>query len=138
MGLLIDSTLLVHAERKRLTPEQLLAELLDRFGELDLAISAMSAGELFHGCWRADTPARRARREEFVETVLAALPVVDVTLAIVRIFGEIDARLITAGARLPTSDLLIASTALHRGDHIVTGNVRHFRRIPGLTVHEWN
>lgn len=136
-GLLIDSTLLIHAERKLLTAEQLLSELLHRFGDVDLAISAMRAGELFHGWWRADTPARRARRKEYVETVLSALRVVDITLPIVRILGEIDARLVTAGMRLPTSDLLIASTALHRGDDIVTGNVRHFRRVPGLTVHEW-
>lgn len=97
----------------------------------------MSAGELFHGCWRADTPARRARREEYVEALLSALPVVNITLAIMRIFGEIDARLHAAGSRLPTSDLLIACTALSRGDAIVTGNLRHFKQIPGLTVHEW-
>lgn len=137
MGLLIDSTLLIRAERERLTPAQLVAETLDRFGDVELAISAMSAGELLHGCWRADTPARRARREEFVEAVLSALPVVDVTLTIVRVFADVDARLRAGGSKLPTSDLLIASTALCRADDVVTGNVRHFRRIPGLTVHEW-
>lgn len=41
------------------------------------------------------------------------------------------------GTRLPTSDLLIACTALSRGDEVVTGNVRHFRKVPGLTVQEW-
>ncbi|MBI4617272.1 MAG: PIN domain-containing protein [Planctomycetes bacterium] len=137
MGLLIDSTLLIHAERHGLTPERLVAEIVDRLGDVELAISAMSAGELFHGCWRAGTPARRARREEFVETLLSALPVVDIQLPVMRIFGEIDARLRAGGKRLPTSDLLIACTALSRGDKIVTGNARHFRRVPGLTVHEW-
>jgi len=137
MGLLIDSTLLIHAERNRLTPNQLIAEILDRWGDVDIAISAMSAGELFHGCWRADTAARRARREEFVEALLSALPVVSLGLSIMRIFGEIDARLRTSGTTLPTSDLLIACTALSRGDAVATGNPRHFRSVPGLTVHEW-
>jgi tRNA(fMet)-specific endonuclease VapC len=137
VGLLIDSTLLIHAERNRLTPADLVAEILARWGDVELAISAMSAGELLHGCWRADTPARRARREEFVEALLAALPVVPLTLPVMRVFAEIDAQLRAAGDRLPTSDLLIASTALSRGDEIVTGNVRHFGRITGLTVHEW-
>lgn len=138
MGLLIDSTLLIRAERSKLTPETFVEEILARHGDVELAISAMSAGELLHGCWRADDPSRRARREEFVESVLAALPLVDVTLPIMRIFAQIDARLCQAGSKLPTSDLLIASTALFRGDAIATGNVRHFGRIPRLKVHEWH
>jgi predicted nucleic acid-binding protein len=136
VGLLIDSTLLIHAERNRLTPARLIAELLERWGDVELAISAMSAGELLHGCWRADSPARRARREEFVEAVLSALPVVALTLPIMRVFAEVDARLCTSGSKLPTSDLLIGATALCRGDEVVTGNPRHFDKIPGLTVHQ--
>jgi predicted nucleic acid-binding protein len=103
---------------------------------VELAISAMSAGELLHGCWRVDSPARRARRQEFVEAVLAALPVVALTLPIMRVFAEVDARLCTSGSKLPTSDLLIGATALCRGDEVVTGNPRHFDKIPGLTVHQ--
>lgn len=137
MGLLIDSTLLIHAERNQFTPEQLVAAILDRYGDPELAISAMSAGELLHGCWRADTPARRARREEFVEALLAAVPVLPINLQIMRVFAEVDARLRAAGSKLPTSDLLIACTALARGEEVLTGNVRHFRKVPGLTVHEW-
>lgn len=95
----------------------------------------MSAGELIHGCWRADTPARRARREEFVEAIFAAILVVPITLVIARLFGQIDASLSAEGRRIPTSDLLIASTVLSRDDEIVTGDPRHFDRVPGLTVH---
>lgn len=135
MGLLIDSTVFVHAERNRQTPADLITELMDRWGDREFGISVMSAGELFHGCWRADTPSRRANRQEFVETILAAIPVVPITLAIARLFGEIDARLSAAGRRIPTSDLLIASTALSRGDELVTGNPRHFDRVQGLRTH---
>jgi predicted nucleic acid-binding protein len=134
VGFLIDSTVLMHAERSRQTPTDLVAGLIERWGDAELGVSVMTAGELFHGCWRAATAARRAAREEFVETMLAAIPVVPITLAIARISGEIDARLSAAGRRIPTSDLLIASTALSRGDEIVTGNMRRFDRIPGLRV----
>lgn len=137
MGLLIDSTALIRAERRRQTPEQLVADVLDRWGDVELGISVMSAGELFHGCWRADTPSRRARREEFVEAILAAIPVVPITVPIMRVFGAIDARSSMGGRSVPTSDLLIASTALSRGDAIVTGNRRHFDRVPGLTVYDF-
>lgn len=132
MGLLIDSTVFIAAERRKQTPEQLISSVAEEFGDVELAISVMSAGELFHGCWRADSPSRRASREEFVEAVLSVLPVAPVTLEIMRVFGEIDARLARRGRRLPTSDLLIGSTALVRGDDVLTGNLRHFRRIPGL------
>ena len=136
MGLLIDSTVLIHAERKRRTLEQLIRDMVDRFGDVELALSMMSAGELFHGCWRADTPARRAKREEFVESLMAVIPTVPISLGIMRIFGRIDADLQSGRVRLPTSDLLIGCTALSRGDEIATGNLRHFDRIPGLVVHE--
>lgn len=135
MGLLIDSTVFIYAERNRRTPAELTAELMDRWGDADLGVSAMSVGELFHGCWRAESAARRASRMEFVEAMLAAIPVVPITLAVARIFSEIDAGLSAAGRRIPTSDLLIASTALSRGDQIVTSNARHFDRVPGLMVH---
>ena len=137
MGLLIDSTVCIHAERKRRTPVDLIAEIMERWGDAQLWIPVMGAAELFHGCWRADTPARRARREEFVETLLGVIPVIPVTLAIARVMGQVDARLSAAGQRIPTSDLLIAATALARGDAIVTGDARHFHRVVGVTVHRF-
>ena len=138
MGLLIDSTACIHAERNRSTPEELVGEIMERWGDAELWVSVMSAAELFHGYWRADHPSRRARREEFVEALLAAIPVLPVTLATARVVGQIDAQLTAEGQRIPTSDLLIAATALSRGDAIVTGDARHFDRVTGLTVHHFN
>ena len=91
MGLLIDSTVFIQAERSRHTPSELISALLERFGDEELALSVMSAGELFHGCCRADTPRRRARREDFVEAVMAAVPSIPITLPVMRIFGRLDA-----------------------------------------------
>ena len=137
MGLLIDSTVFVTAERRQQTPQDVVGSLLEDYGDVELALSVMSAGELLHGCWRADSVPRRAHREEFVEAILAAIPVVPLTLAIARVYGELDARFTARGRRLPTSDLLIASTALYRGDELLTGNPRHFARIPELTVRRY-
>ena len=134
MGLLIDSTVVIHAERRGQTPADLINELRERYGDTLLAVSVMSAAELFHGCRRADTPSRRARREEFVEALISAVPVIPITLTVARVFGEIDATLRAAGRSTPTSDLLIAATALSRDDDVVTGDTRHFGGVPGLTV----
>ena len=135
MGLILDSTLFIHAERAGSTPTELVREVLDQFGDQTVALSVMTAGELFHGCWRAEDPRRRAQREEFVAAVLMAVPVVPLEPPMMRVFGEVDAGLRQRGKTLPTSDLLIGCTALYRNDAVVTGNVRHFEQIPGLVVH---
>ncbi|MEX2177623.1 MAG: PIN domain-containing protein [Gemmatimonadaceae bacterium] len=134
MGLLIDSTAFIHAERQRLTAAEFIEEVMTRWGDIELALSVMSAAELLHGVWRAEGPVRRARREEFVEALLVALPVVPITLTTARLFAERDARLAARGARIPTSDMLIACSALARGDDVLTGDPRHFRRVRELTV----
>ena len=134
MGLLIDSTVLIEAERVQRSPQGLVQDLIERFGDIDLALSVMSAAELLHGCWRADTAARRAQRTEFVESVLATVPVLPITMPVARVLGEIDAGLRARGVRIPTSDLLIACTALAHGHGVATGNARHFKQVPGLSV----
>ncbi len=45
MGLLIDSTAFIHAERNRETPEDLIAEVMERWGDAELWVSVMSAGD---------------------------------------------------------------------------------------------
>ena len=39
-----------------------------------------------------------------------------------------------AGRVLPDSDRQIATTAIHHRLELVSGNLRHFERVPGLTV----
>jgi tRNA(fMet)-specific endonuclease VapC len=74
----------------------------------------------------------REKRISATEASRSFSRLLDQIEAIMRVFGEIDARLAGRGRRLPTSDLLIGSTALVRGEDVLTGNLRHFRRIPGL------
>lgn len=57
--------------------------------------------------------------------------VTDATAEIVaRIGGEQAAR----GVNLPLADLVIGATAVELGYAVGTGNMRDFRRIPGLRV----
>ncbi|WP_123834434.1 PIN domain-containing protein [Methylobacterium currus] len=51
--------------------------------------------------------------------------------------GEIRAALSLAGTPIGPSDVLIAGQASQRGTAPVTRNVREFRRVPGLTVEDW-
>jgi len=41
------------------------------------------------------------------------------------------------GARLGELDLIIASTAIYLNYTLVSNNLRHFRRVPGLRLESW-
>jgi len=63
-----------------------------------------------------------------------ALPIHPVTVAIALRAGQIDGENQAKGVRLPLADLLIGVTAMELSYSVATGNLRHFQRIPGLTV----
>jgi tRNA(fMet)-specific endonuclease VapC len=52
-------------------------------------------------------------------------------------YGPLRARLEQAGRRIDEPDLPIASIALSHDLTVVTGNTRHFARVPGLRVENW-
>jgi tRNA(fMet)-specific endonuclease VapC len=58
-------------------------------------------------------------------------------MAAAEIYGPLRSELGVKGKRLDEPDLRIASIALAHGLILVTGNVRHFDRVPGLTVEDW-
>jgi len=51
--------------------------------------------------------------------------------------GDIFAHLARRGELIGVEDVLIGATALVREYTVVTGNVRHFERIPALQVENW-
>jgi predicted nucleic acid-binding protein len=56
LGLVLDSSVIIAAERKRQTVEDLLMSVAQDFGEVEIAISAVTLAELVHGAARANTP----------------------------------------------------------------------------------
>lgn len=55
-------------------------------------------------------------------------------IATAKVFGKIRATLEETGAILPDADLQIAATGLYHDLELVTGNLRHFKRIFGLRI----
>ena len=100
----------------------------------ELAVSSMTAAELFYGAEKSGNPdGSRMRVEEF----LGSLEVVPGDENAVRTFGYVKAYLVRAGLAIPDADLLVAAAALSRSCPLATGNVRHFSRIWGLQVQDW-
>lgn len=98
----------------------------------DQFVSAITAGELYHGAYRSSATERHL---ENIETrVLPAVTVLPYDSAVAKVFGRLRAELESAGTRLDDADLQIAATALYHGLELVTGNLRHFQRIPDLHI----
>ncbi len=133
MGALIDTSILIAAERGQLDVKALLTEhAYENFG-----LSAITATELLHGVHRAKTAALHSRREAFVEGLLAQLPILPFDLIAARIHARVWAQLATQGITIGAHDLLIAATALAIDWQVVTRDERSFPKIPGLSVIKW-
>ncbi len=92
----------------------------------------MTVGELYRGALESARPAELIAVIE--GELLHRLTVHVFDTATARVFGEISARLRRAGTPLEDADLQIAATAIHHGLELVTGNIRHFSRVPGLVI----
>ena len=134
MGLILDSSVLIAAERKGRNARQALAEIAVRAAGEDVALSVVTVLELAHGAARANTPQRKATRQQFIHELMAAVPVHPVSAPVALRAGQIDGESTARGVTLPLSDLLIGVTALELGYRVATGNVRHFQAILGVSV----
>ena len=133
MGTLIDTSVLIAAQRGQLDP--------DRFREEDddepVVLAAISASELLHGVHRLKGAVARTRAERFVEHVLASMPVVPFDLDIARVHARLDAELSAAGTAVGDADLMIAATAVWLDYRVATRDLRSFPKIEGLDVVRW-
>jgi predicted nucleic acid-binding protein len=131
---MLDSTAAVAAERQGKNARQLLETVALETGDEGIAVSVVTVLELAHGITRADTAARRERRQRFLDELLAGVPIQPVTVPIALRAGQIDGHSQAKGVRIPLSDLLIGASVLELGYRVGTANIRHFQLVPGLKV----
>ena len=134
MGLILDSSVAIAAERRGDTVQAFLQRVIDTAGDQEAALSVVGVVELVHGIHRADTVERRAPREAFVEELLSAVAIYPLTTDVARLAGKLDAEQQSRGTVIPFADLLIGATALSLGYSVLTVNSRHFKRVPDLSV----
>ncbi len=130
MGVIFDSSEIIALERDRQAIKDLVAGREDE----PYGISVVTVAELLHGVERADTEARRIRRQAFVEKVLELFPVFSFDLVVARIYARLWATQARRGQTVGAHDLMIAATAVSLGYSIVTSNRRDFDRIEGLRI----
>ncbi len=130
MPYLFDTDAISEALRSR--PLQPYLDWLGTVPREDQFTSAVTVGELVEGAYRSADPQRHLGNIR--ERVLPALTILPFDQGVAEVFGQIAAGLARAGRSLPDADLQIAATALYHGLELVTGNLRNFVRIPGLTI----
>jgi predicted nucleic acid-binding protein len=134
MGLILDSSVVIAAERRGESVEKLIERVVSVAGDQDAALSAVGVTELAHGIYRAQTPEIRERRQAFIDDLLRALAVYPYTTATALLAAKIDGEQQAHGITIPFGDLLVGVTALELGFPVLTVNLRHFRLIPGLQI----
>ena len=130
---LFDTDTLSHLLRREHS-----SSLLVRMAEVppeEQFTTAITVGEMVYGAERS------SRREylltQFENRLWPTIQVLPFDQAAAETYGKIRADLERAGTPLAEPDLRIGAIALTRDLTVVTGNTRHFSRIPSLRVENW-
>jgi len=134
LGLVLDSSTAISAERRKQSVPDFIESILRAHGPLDLSLSPVTVAELAHGVFRARTPEAAQARRLYVEELVGLVPVHPAGKQTGWLVGQIEGQEAAKGNVLPFNDLMIAAAAIEQGYAVLTGNLRHFRKIPGLTV----
>jgi len=127
---LLDTDILIYALKGE-------AKVLDNFKEHAAdpkAVSVVTYGELVFG---AQASQRVTENLAKVYRLKELFPLIDVSPAIMDIFGALKAELRKNGTPVDDFDLLIGATAIIMGYRVVTSNERHYAKISGLEVANW-
>ena len=130
MGVILDTSVLIEAERQEFNIDKLTE---DRNEEI-FGLSVISVSELLHGVHRADSTKRRLKRSAFVEKIIELFPIYSFDMSVARIYAEVWSDLSKNGIQIGAHDLILGSTALSMGFSVATFNIRHFERIEGLKI----
>jgi tRNA(fMet)-specific endonuclease VapC len=99
----------------------------------DLCMSAITLAELRYGADRKGS--RKLHR--LIDTFVSAIEVVSFDEAAAAEFGRIGSMLADRGTPIGEFDVLIAAHASVLRCTLVTNNVRHFSKVPGLSIENW-
>ena len=96
--------------------------------------SSITLGELIFGARKKGSSRLLA---EIHRLLTSNLPILPFDADAASRYGEVRADLEKQGMTIGDADIRIASIALVRRLTVVTGNLRHFNRVPNLSVDNW-
>jgi predicted nucleic acid-binding protein len=120
------------SELLRKAPLAAYVEWLQAVPRAEQFTSAVVIGELYKGAYRSK--AQQHHLANIESRILPAVTALPYDVATAKVFGQIRAHLEEMGTILPDADLQIAATSIYHGLELVSGNLRHFSRIPGIKI----
>ena len=124
----LDTDLIVDYLRKR-RPGSTFYKKLQQTKELK--ITEITVFELFLGAFMSP---KAAKRTEEVESILHHKEILTLGKEGGKLVGQIGAKLKARGEPIEIRDLLIAAICLHYKIPLATRNIKHFQRIPNLSL----
>ena len=104
----------------------------------DIAIPQPVLAEIAFGIERLPRSKRRTALEARFDLICSELPRAEWTDAVSHAYGRIKATLERRGMRIEDFDAAIAAHALAIGATLVTANLDHMTRVPGLQIEDWD
>ena len=98
-------------------------------------ISTITVYEIVYGAYKSTRIDHHLRNLK--ELLLPQVTIVDFDSEAAYVCGALRVELERSGMPLPLADLQVASIAVTNQLVLITGNVGHFQRIPGLPVENW-
>jgi tRNA(fMet)-specific endonuclease VapC len=92
LGVVLDSSIVITAERRSLPVPSLVESLQTAYGEIEVSLSPITVAELVHGIYRARTPDASQRRREYIQELVNLVPLHPVTIATAYLVGRSKAR----------------------------------------------
>lgn len=99
-----------------------------------VAVSTLTVGELVLGTHLSNHPEQELAK---VEAFLRPIQTIPFGVEESYQWANLDAQLRKQGNRIETEDAIIAATAKTHAMTLVTGNTKHFDRVKGLKVVDW-
>ena len=75
VGIILDSSVIVAAERRGHTVREILEQVKAVQGETEIGASVVTIAELVHGAYRSKSQEQQERRLEFIERLSSDVPV---------------------------------------------------------------
>lgn len=110
-----------------------LVDRMESVGFGNCGISEITLAELRFGAEKSD---RQEENHQAIDWFVSDLIIYPITNTIRR-YAEEKAKLWKSGMKIEDFDLLIGATALVRELVLVTNNIKHFKRMNGITLDNW-
>jgi tRNA(fMet)-specific endonuclease VapC len=110
---------------------------LRQVSKADVSVPHPVLAEIAYGIARLPRSRRRELLRERFDLVRAELPRAAWSDAVSEAFGTLKALLEKRGERLEDFDVAVAAHALTTDAVLVTANVDHLRRVPGVRIADW-